>query len=262
MKRWNVLAAAALAAFPALAAGAAGEGPAARGRRALLTKIYSPPTMHAEAYENAWRHWGLAKKPAAADYDRLFRARYGLHPAPYANGGLPMGLRAGEVTLPLGKRKGLTVDCLICHGGSIAGKSYVGLGNASLDYQAFYEETSGPAGRRLKPPFTFSNVRGTSEAGGMSVFLLGFRQPHLQLRLKRLDLDLRDDLCEDVPAWWLLKKKKTMYHTGGGDVRSHRSLMQFMMGPLNFPSDFHKAEADFKDIRAFLLSLEPPKYPL
>jgi mono/diheme cytochrome c family protein len=268
MLRWTpalpplLLAGAALAAAPAPAAGAAAEGAAARGQRALLGRSYNPPTMLPQAYDNAWRHWGLDRKPAAADYDRLFRARYGLHPAPYPNNGLPMGLRLAEASFGLGKRKGLTVDCLVCHGGSIAGQSYVGLGNASLDYQAFYEEMSGPPGRRVRPPFQFSNVRGTSEAGGMAVFLLGYREPDLGLRVRRLELGLHDDLCEDVPAWWLLKKKKTMYHTGGTDTRSVRSLMQFMMGPLNFPADIHRAEADFQDIRAFLLSLEPPKCPL
>ena len=35
-----------------------------------------------------------------------------------------------------------------------------------------------------------------------------------------------------------------------------------MMSPLNGPDDFAKAEAAFKDIRAYILSLEPPKYPL
>jgi mono/diheme cytochrome c family protein len=38
--------------------------------------------------------------------------------------------------------------------------------------------------------------------------------------------------------------------------------MQFMMSPLNFPAAFHKAEAEFKDILAYLLSIEKPLYPL
>jgi hypothetical protein len=264
MIRWTRLGPVLLAGAAALvcvhAAGA--DGDAERGKKLLLGRSYSPPTMAPTAYENAWRHWGLKEKPAPADYDRLFRERYGLHLAPYANNGLPMGLRRDTVSFGPVKRSGLTVDCLICHAGSIAGQSYIGLGNASLDYQAFYEEMAGPEGRRARSPFTFSNVRGTNEAGPMAVFLLGYRQPDLKLRLTRLDLDLRDDLCEDAPAWWLLKKKKTMYHTGGMDTRSVRSLMQFMMGPLNFPSDIKKAEPDFKDIRAYLLSLEAPKYPL
>src|SRR5262249_25467443 len=94
------------------------------------------------------------------------------------------------------------------------------------------------------------------------VFLLGHRNPDLSIRILRKSLDLKDDLCEDTPAWWLLKKKKTMYYTGGTDVRSVRSIMQFMMSPLNGPDAFKKAESDFKDIREFILSIEAPKYPL
>ena len=57
----------------------------------MLTKSFNPPTMAAANRDNAWKNWGLTEKPA--DFDRLFRERYGLHPAPYPNGGLPMGLR-------------------------------------------------------------------------------------------------------------------------------------------------------------------------
>src|SRR5262249_36254760 len=61
---------------------------------------------------------------------------------------------------------------------------------------------------------------------------------------------------------WLLKKKKTMYHTGAADSRSVRSLMQFMLTPLNSAATFDREEATFADIRAYLVSLQPPKYPL
>lgn len=230
-----------------------------RGRNALIEKSYSPSNLNRSAYDNVWKEWGLKEKPSREEYARLFRDRYGLHSAPYENNGLPMGLK--EATGFLGFGKVIAQDCLICHGGSIAGKSYIGLGNASLDYQAFYEEMTRASGSNFKTPFRFTNVRGTSEAGGMAVFLLGYRTPELQLRVKPLDLELHDDLCEDPPAWWLLKKKQTMYHTGSADTRSVRSLMQFMMSPLNPPSAFTEAEPEFRDIREFLLSLEPPRYP-
>src|SRR5262249_60813354 len=58
---------------------------AERGRQALLGRAYIPPTMTLRAYETVWKEWGLKEKPSAADYDRLFRERYGLHPAPYAH---------------------------------------------------------------------------------------------------------------------------------------------------------------------------------
>jgi hypothetical protein len=259
MIRWTSVGLTVLIACTALSAAAPAESAAQRGKKALLGKSFSPPTMALAAYESAWRHWGLENKPGAADYDRLFRERYGLHAAPYPNDNLPMGLRQGKLLLG---GKGLSNDCLICHGGSIFGTSYVGLGNTSLDFQTFYEEMNASYPRRARPPFHFANVRGTNEAGGMAVFLLGFREPSLSLRLIRRDLDLQDDLCEDVPPWWHLKKKKTMYYTGGADTRSVRSIMQFMMSPLNLASAFHHAEADFKDIRAYLMTIEPPRYPL
>jgi mono/diheme cytochrome c family protein len=228
-----------------------------RGKKALLERAFNPLIWSKTAYGDVWRQWGNGNAPRPADYGEAFRRRYGLHPTPYPNGEYPMGLRATRSFF----MSGLTTDCLLCHGGSIAGKSYVGLPNASLDMQALYEEMALADGRSPKMPFTFTNVRGTTEAGAMAVYLLALREPELTLRPTPLDLGLRDDLCEDPPAWWLLKKKKTMYHTGSSDARSVRSLMQFMLSPFNTAADIKKEEAVFRDIQAYLLSLEPPKYP-
>jgi hypothetical protein len=230
---------------------------AERGKKALLGTSFIAASWRETVYANAWKYWDGKYTEKPADYDAKFRERYGLHPAPYPNDGLPMGLRKASILFI----RGFASDCMLCHGGSIMGKSYVGLGNTALDVQALFEELSAADGRSPKLPFTFSNVRGTSEAGGMAVFLLGYREPDLTLRKPSLNLGLHDDLCEDVPAWWLLKKKKTMYHTGGSDARSVRSKMQFMMTPLTTPADFERHEAAFQDIQQYLLSLQPPKYP-
>lgn len=232
-----------------------------RGKRALLGKSYTPAGWTKAGFEKLWQVWGLKEKPGTEEYIRLVQERYGLHSAPYPNHSYPMGFR--EAPLAIGTGIGLANDCLVCHGGSIAGKSYVGLGNASLDFQALFEEMNQADGKsKIRSTFQFTNVRGTNEAGAMSVFLIGYREPDLRLRFFPLNLDLQDDLCEDVPAWWLLKKKKTMYYTGGADTRSVRSLMQFMMSPFNGPGSFKEAEMDFADIRQYLLSLQAPIYPL
>jgi mono/diheme cytochrome c family protein len=238
----------------------AGAGAVARGRQALLGSSFTPPIFSRTAYDEAWKEWGLKKKPA--DFEQRFRDRYGLHPAPYDNGGLPMGLRPASALL----LEGLAVDCLACHGGSILGKSHVGLPNTTFDFQAMLDELPRVTGRsKAGGSFHATQVRGTSEAGALGVFLLSLRDPDLSLRVlkgeKPLDLDLRDDLCEDAPAWWLLKKKKTMYHTGSVDTRSVRALMQFMLSPLNGRATLEKAEPTFRDIRAYLLSLKAPRYP-
>jgi mono/diheme cytochrome c family protein len=227
---------------------------AERGYKALTGTAFSPGFWKTTSVENAWKQWGVKEKPA--DYDAAFRDRYGLHPAPYPNDGLPMGLRKADILL----RKGIGADCMLCHGGSLLGKSYVGLGNSTLDIQALFEELAKAGGMSGTLPFTFSNVRGTNEADGFGVYLLGFRNADLTLREWK-DLGLRDDTCADVPAWWLMKKKKTIYHTGATNSRSVRTLMQFMMHPLTTPQMFERAEPAFRDIQQYLLSMDAPKYP-
>jgi len=228
-----------------------------RGKKALLERPFNTLVWSTSAYENAWKQWDTAALEKPQDYSRAFRERYGLHRAPYPNGDYPMGIRAVRGLLG----SGLTTDCMFCHGGSILGTSYVGLPNSTLDMQALYEELAAADGRSPKTPFTFTNARGTTEAGAMAVYLYGFREPDLKLRSSFRDLGVRDDLCEDPPAWWLLKKKKSMYHTGSSDARSVRSIMQFMLSPLNSASVIKNEEPVFKDIQAFLRSIEPPKYP-
>lgn len=228
---------------------------AERGYKALTGTPFIPAAWRPPAYDNVWKRWaGVTEKPK--DYDAAFRDYYGLSPAPYENSKLPMGLRPGQI---LGI-KGISMDCMLCHGSSIMDKSYIGLGNSSLDIQALFEDMSAADGRSPKLPFTFSNVRGTTEAGSFAVYLMGFREPDLKMK-KWDDLGLHPDQCEDVPAWWLLKKKKTMYHTGGADARSVRSKMQFMLTPITPASSFDKHEAAFKDINEYLKTIEAPKYP-
>jgi hypothetical protein len=230
---------------------------AERGRRDLLERSFNTVIWSNRAYAQSWRQWAGAKRSGMPPSSEELREHYGLHMPPYANGELPMGLRAVPGLL----FSGLTTDCLLCHGGSIAGKSYVGLGNASLDMQALYEDLAAADGRTPRTPFVFSHVRGTTEAGAMAVFLLSWREPDLRVRSSPVELGLRDDLCEDPPAWWLLKKKKTMYHTGSSDAGSVRSLMQFMLSPFNSAAMIKQEEATFRDIQAYLLSLEAPRYP-
>jgi hypothetical protein len=232
------------------------KGDAARGFEALTTRSFVPGQFPRAQIDNAWKLWGLPEKPA--NYAELFRERYGLAEAPYANNGLPMGLKTSK--MPLGT-DGASLDCLTCHGGSLLGKPFPGLGNTMLDLQAIFEELSSRGTKAMRTPYTFCNTRGTNEAGATSVYLAGLRNPDLTLRLPWRNLGLHDELCEDVPAWWHLKRKKTMYATAEADARSVRSIMQFMMHPLNLPGAFEREQAAFRDIQAWILSVEAPKWP-
>jgi len=230
--------------------------PAERGRKALTGRAFVPASVSFAGYENLWKVWGLKEKPA--DFAKQLQKRYGLHPAEYPNNNLPMGLR--EAAGPLGK--GIGFDCMLCHASSLFGKSIMGLGNASLDFQGLFEDFAAAEGYKLKMAYPLSNVRGTTEASASSVYLLQFRHPNLEVKLdKPNQFKYSAENCEDTPAWWLMKKKKTLYHTGSHDVRGVRSLMAFMLNPLNRGEYVKSQEETFKDIRAYLLSLEAPKYP-
>lgn len=247
-----------------LAQAARGDGPdeaAERGRKALTTTGYLKPAWGDAAYRRAGRLWG-DRAPAANlnddDYAALFNERYGLHPAPYPNDGLPMGLRRGNAAD--GAKTGLQIDCMVCHGGSIGGKSYVGLGNTTLDLTALLYDLTRADGRRLPPSlFHLNTARGTANAGMISALLLSLRNADLSER--RLPLPLGANLPElDVPPWWNLRRKATMYYDGRTDARSVRTNMQFLLGEKSL-EELKALEPVFRDIQAYLKSLTPPKYP-
>ena len=239
----------------------AGAADAERGRDALLSRSHLRPEWGTSTYRDVARYWDTEAPDPDREPDAFadaFRNRYGLHPAPYANDGLPMGLR--RATDPASGRDGIQVDCLICHGGSIGGTSYVGLGNSQLDLIGLYRDLFAADGRPIFfTGFTVNTARGTVNAGQMAVILLSLRNPDLSRRIfpKPLGSQFPET---DVPAWWTLKRKRSMYADGRTDARSVRSIMQFLLGEKSL-EEFETLEPTFDDIRAYLDTIEAPAYP-
>jgi mono/diheme cytochrome c family protein len=246
---------------PADLAPAAVNAAAERGRTALTLKGFLKPEWSDTVYRNASRFWDQTAPDPEKDpleYAAVFRYRYGLDRAPYPNDGLPMGLRRGLGVE--GGKIGLQIDCLVCHGGSIGGQSYVGLGNTQLDLKALLFELTMADGRR--PPlstFVINTSRGTNNAGQIAALLMSLRNPDLSVRSFPMPLGV--NLPEmDTPPWWHLKRKRTMYYDGRTDAKSVRTNMQFLLGEKT-GDDLKALEPVFRDLQAFLKSLEPPKYP-
>ena len=212
MRLWRATFGTALA-MAALAGGVAvlggeEETPAERGRKLLTGRGFLGPAWTESSYAKAGNQWGTpapdpATEPSA--YASAFAERYGLHPAPFPNDGLPMGVR--KAVSKDGKRSGVQIDCLVCHGGSIGGTSYVGLGNSQLDLIELFRDLTRADGRSVVPiPFTLNTSRGTVNAGQMSVFLLSLRNTDLSRRA--FPLSFGTSLPElDTPAWWILGKE-------------------------------------------------------
>ena len=232
-----------------------------RGRKALIERGYLFAEWSDEAYRGASKYWDEPAPDPDRDpegYARAFGRRYGFHPAPYPNDGLPMGLKRSVKRD--GKTRGMQVDCMICHGGSIGGTSYVGLPNTQIDYETFFQDMFRADGRRMPVlPFVLNTARGTTNAGMMSVVLLSFRNPDLSRRL--FPVPMGSNLPElDAPPWWVLKHKARMYYDGRTPAASARASMQFLLAEKS-AAEFQELEPTFRDIQAYLLSIEPPKYP-
>ncbi len=234
---------------------------AARGKQALTLQGFLKPEWSDRVYAGVPRLWDQPAPDPEKDpsgYAAAFRYRYGLHPAPFPNDGLPLGLRKGIG--PGGVKTGLQIDCMICHGGSIGGQSYVGLGNTQLDLKAVLFDLTVADGKR--PPFStfvLNSSRGTNNAGQIAAVLLSIRNTDLSVR--SFPLPLAVNLPEmDTPPWWHMKRKQTMYYDGRTDARSVRTSMQFLLGEKSL-NELKALEPTFRDILEFFKSLEPPKYP-
>ena len=202
--------------------------PAERGRIALTTKSHLKPAWGNEAYRKAGALWeGGAPRSRPGPRGLRRRLPQALRPAPGAlsrTTACPWASRG--VKGPDGSKTGIQLDCMVCHGGSIGGTSYVGLGNTPARLaRPLPRDDPRRAAKWLPPsPFVVNSSRGTVNAGMFAAVLLSYRNSDLSIR--KFPLPLGANIPElDVPAWWLLGKKTTMYYDGRIDARSVRSNM-------------------------------------
>jgi hypothetical protein len=102
-------------------------------------------------------------------------------------------------------------------------------------------------------------TNGTTNAVMFGVALMRHRSADLSIvqRPPRLDLVHHD---MDAPAWWHYRKRRSLYADGFAP-QGHRMLMQFLLVKENGPGRFREWEEEFRDIEAWIESLEPPAWP-
>jgi mono/diheme cytochrome c family protein len=252
------------------AAERADRAAAERGYKLLVEKPYLPPDFDEEVFDSAWKQWpeplrSEAEKAAPDQRRRMAFERYGLTPRP------------DDPTRPLqyvvDKAGNWTMNCLACHGGAIpdgqGGVSiWPGAPNSRFALQTLTEETR-LAKAELGRPFTRMDVggvfmplgtsNGTTNAVMFGVVLLGLRDADLNFDASRgVPKMTHHDM--DAPPWWHFRRKKMLYIDGFA-AKGHRGLMQFMLVRSNGPERFREWEAEFRDVFAYLSSIEPPKYP-
>ncbi|MBK7870397.1 MAG: c-type cytochrome [Saprospiraceae bacterium] len=176
-------------------------------------------------------------------------------------------------------------NCFACHASELNGEIIIGLGNSFSDYtksmnsfvktlyfgvnlkykkdspewQA-YEDFGNYS--RAMAPYIQLNQQGANPAFRLAEACMMHRDP--------MDLTWREEpnykiadypVATDVPPLWNVKKKNGLYYNGGG--RGDFTKLLFQASVLGIPDSSAARQAinNFKDVYAWLRSLEPPKYP-
>lgn len=167
-------------------------------------------------------------------------------------------------------------NCLVCHATHLNGKLVVGLGRpqhtratpsgtASDDLQVF-EAGNGLSAAEYDDYDRFVTRYFVGlEAGDFILFgaQAAHRDPATLSWAPSSHFDASTGLqgWVDVPAWWRVKKKNALYANGMGRGDFVHHLMNMSIFSVDDNAEAKKVEAMFVDIAAYIMSIEPPKYP-
>ena len=200
------------------------------------------------------------------------------------NATLPPGVTA--VTAANGE-KVVTANCLACHGQILQGRFVLGLGNSLRDFTEDASSTAnlidqmlifGGAGKaaqreafatfrdviRTVAPHIRTPTAGTNPAIKLAYVLAAHRDPVTLAWSPEPRMALppsAEVIPSDVPAWWLLRKKHAMFHTGMGRGDFARTMMASSLMTLKDASEAERIDERFQDVLAYLMTLKPPAYP-
>ena len=246
-------------------AAAAGADAESRGWQALLSRAYLPSDLDQEVFDALWTTWeeparSRAERAPLEARRRMAMERYGLTPHPDDPS------RSLQYVVDAAGR--WTMSCLACHQGQVDGRVIPGLPNSNYALETLTEEVRLVKVRQRKPFghmdmgslfLPLGTTNGTTNAVMFGVALMRHRAPDLAIvqRPPRFDLVHHD---MDAPPWWHYRKRSSLYADGFAP-QGHRMLMQFLLVKENGPEKFREWEDEFRDIEAWIESLEPPKWP-
>ncbi len=226
-----------------------------------------PEDFDQETFEAVWKEWpeplrSKAEQASPAERRRMAFKRYGLIEPPDGDG---TGPALGYVDDGQG---GWVMNCLACHNGQVAGQAIPGVPNTNFALQTMTEELR-IAKARLQKPFSskdlaifklsLGSTNGTTNAVVFGIILGALRDADLNY-VRGSQAPPRTDHDMDAPPFWNVKKKSRLY-CDGHSPKNHRVLVQFMLMPVNDRESIVSKEDDFRNVLAWIESLEAPKYP-
>lgn len=248
---------------PSLAARAA-----ERGYHWLRTKPYLPADFDQEVIEELWKVWPeedrqIAEKATPSERRRMIFSRYGLMEDP--DRARATGTALGYV--PDGQG-GWVMNCLACHAGKVAGRVIPGLPNSHFALETLTEDVRLTKIRLKKKlthldlgtlSFPLGTTNGTTNSVIFGILLGNLRDKDMKV-IRSGPMPEVEHHDMDAPPFWNVKKKSRLY-IDGHVTKSHRPIMQFMLLPVNDENTIKAWESEFRDVLAWIESVEAPKWP-
>lgn len=240
-----------------------------KGYELLLNEPMAAPILKVTDMDRLWQVWepeekAKAEKASPEERRRMTFSRYGWAERTTDKTGLPLDYT------PDGKGN-LVTNCFTCHGGKVAGKTTPGAGNTMVDLTTLATDmaklrafdSGGDISKvtdqqaPFKTPLNFG--RGTTNAVIFAAVFAGLRDPARgKLYTQHPDVLMHHDM--NAPAWWNVSLKKKLYADAFAPI-TPRQLMPFAMSPTFTYDKFKSFEPNFVHIKAYIESLQPPKYP-
>ena len=234
------------------------QEPLPEGLRILYEVPMQSFSLTRGQFMELWRHWPdsgqrnaaerLARLPGEAEAElyRIILDYYGLHLDPARGSDVPAAF-ATPPAAPGEPESRWTLNCLACHGGSVAGEYHAGLANSTLMLERLVNDVVAEKrhdGAGLDEGMVMAQLGhtiGTTEATLFGELLLRFREPNMDLKplpglvrggsknMARLMALPEGLLALDAPAWWQLQHKTHLYLDHSVE-KNHRTVMQFTLG--------------------------------
>ena len=216
-------------------------------------KSLHPRLLESERVANAWKQWGVKTRPA--NYNAALRDRYGLHPAPYPNGDLPMGCAR---PLSCSGRPSARIAC-----SATAVRFWARATLAWATALLTFRPSSRNWRRRAGNPASYRSRSRMSAAPTRRMVR------RLPARLSRSRPESSRMEGPRPPRRHLLRRAGLVAPEEEEDHLPHRRH-QFAErpdadavhdAPAHDGEGLRQGRAAFRDIQQYLLNLEPPKYP-
>ncbi len=235
-----------------------------------------------------------------AGFEYLIYGDYVGHGIPYQAYNLAMGNgqnrlnRTGDnatvaydftaVDAPNGVRV-VAANCLACHASVFRGELVVGMGASEANFttdqsnivstidlgmNVLYGNPS-PEWDAYEPfrravlkvgPQTVLEARGTNPADKIAAVLAAHRNPEDLIWSDDPLISIPEEVPPtDVPAWWHMQKKNTMFYNALGRKDFARFMMSSSLLTVQDTIKAREIDTKFADVLAYLQNIEPPVYP-